>query len=137
MVNRIGLAALLLALAAPSWAAGQALQDARRLTNANALATYDGGCAGGSCGAQEPVCEDEACRVHRAAEGAPAKGVIVVAEDRGARPVLGAEVPNPALSADKTVSQDKPGFLRRLFSAVIGGLLGAGGGFFLSKMLAK
>lgn len=164
MVNRIGLAALLLSLAAPSWAAGDAaLQDARRLAGGGALGTYDGGCTGGSCGAQPTACAGESCRIDQASEGALQKGGLVVLKDREPRPALAAVVPNPALGDDKEGTKDKPGFFSKLLSgkglmyglggaaagagigwlvggpigALVGGLLGALGGFFLSKMLAK
>ncbi|MDD5305298.1 MAG: hypothetical protein PHS14_19550 [Elusimicrobia bacterium] len=164
MVNRTALAALLLALSSPSWAAGDAaLQQARGLAGGNALATYDGGCTGGSCGAPAPVCEGESCRINRASAGALQTGGLVVAKDNGPRAAMSAEVPAPALGEDKDGAKDKPGFFSKLFSgkglmyglggaaagagigwmvggpigAVIGGLIGAIGGFFLSKMLAK
>ena len=161
MVNRIGLAALLLALAAPSWAA-TALQDARAVA-AGGLGTYDGGCAGGSCGAAVSACQDEACRINEVSRNALKTGGLTVAEASGARPSFTAEVPAPKLGEDKEGSKDKPGFFSGLFSgkglmyglggaaagagigwlvggpigAVVGGLLGALGGFFLSKTLAK
>jgi hypothetical protein len=163
MTNRTALAALLLALASPSWAAGNAaLQQARTLAGGNAGA-YDNGCTAGSCGAQAPVCQDETCRINRAAEGALQTGGLIVAKDNGMRATVSAEVPAPPLGEDKEGSKDKPGFFSKLFSgsglgyslggaaagagigwlvggpigAVIGGLLGAVGGFFMSKMLAK
>lgn len=160
MVNRIGLTALLLALAAPSWA-NPALQDARGA--ARNLGVYDGGCTGGSCGAAVTACEGEACRIDATADKALQKGGLVVAPDNGARPAMTAEVPAPALGEDKEGAKDKPGFFKNLMSgkglmyglggaaagagigfllggpvgALIGGLLGGLGGFFLSKMLAK
>lgn len=160
MVNRTAFAALLLALAAPAWANNAALQDARTLAGGNALATYDGGCSGGSCGAQAPVCEGASCRINRASAGALQNGgLVVAAQGNGPRAAMSAEVPAPNLGEDEKGSKDKPGFFRKIFSgkglmyglggagigwlvggpigAVIGGLLGAVGGFFLSKMLAK
>lgn len=160
MVNRIGLAALLLALAAPSWA-NNALRDARGA--AGNLGVYDGGCTGGSCGTTVTACEGAACRIDATADKALKTGGLVVAADRGARPALIAEVPAPALGEDKEGAKDKPGFFKSLMSgkglmygvggaaagagvgfllggpigALIGGLLGGIGGFFLSKMLAK
>ena len=162
MVNRTALAALLLALAAPAWATGEALQDARRLAGGNA-AIYDNGCSGGSCGARAPLCEGEACRINKAADEAQRTGGLTVVDDRGARPIMKAEVPAPSLGKDEEGAKDKPGFFSKLLSgkglmyglggvaagagigwlvggpigAIIGGLIGAIGGFFLSKMLAK
>ena len=161
MVNRIGLAALLLALAAPSWA-NNALQDARTVAGGG-LGTYDGGCAGGSCGASVAACEGEACRINATSQNALKPGGLVVAQSRGETPALTAEVPAPDLVADGKGAKDKPGFFSKLFSgkglmyglgvatagagigflvggpvgAVIGGLIGAFGAFFLSKTLAK
>jgi hypothetical protein len=161
MVNRIGLAAVLLALAAPSWA-NNALQDARGVAGGG-LSAYDGGCTGGSCGAAVPACEGEACRIDATAQNALKTGGLTMTAARDARPSLTAEVPAPKLGEDKEGSKDKPGFFSRLMSgkglmyglggaaagagigwlvggpvgAVIGGLLGGLGGFFLSKMLAK
>lgn len=144
-VNRTALAAILLALASPSWAAGTALQDARRLAGGK-VETYDGGCTGGSCGAQEPICENEACRINRAADGALQTGGLVVREGREPRPAVIAEVPAPALTPDKKGSHRRistlggaaagAGIGWRLggvIGALIGGLIGAIGGFFLSK----
>lgn len=161
MVNRIGLAAVLLALAAPSWA-NKALQDARAVAGGG-IASYDGGCSGGSCGAQVSACEGEACRIDAVSRNALKTGGLSVTADRGVRPSMKAEVPAPALGEDKEGAKDKPGFFSKLLSgkglmyglggaaagagigwlvggpvgAVVGGLLGALGGFFLSKMLAK
>lgn len=160
MVNRIGLTALLLALAAPSWA-NNALHEARGA--AGSLGVYDGGCSVGSCGAAVTPCVGDACRIDATADKALRKGGLVVAEDRGIRPAMTAEVPAPALGDDKEGAKDKPGFFKKLMSgkglmyglggaaagagigflvggpvgALIGGLLGGLGGFFLSKMLAK
>ena len=126
------------------------------------LGAYDGGCTGGSCGAEEPVCTGETCRINRTSNYALKTGGLAVADSKP-RVSMRAEVPAPALGADKEGSKDKPGFFSKLFSgkglmyglggaaagagigfllggpigAVIGGLLGAVGGFFLSKMLAK
>ena len=158
MVNRTALAALLLALAAPSWAAGDtALQQAKGLTSGG-VANWDGGRT------QTPGCEGEACRqINQASDGALKTGSLAVAKDNGSRVTMSAEVPAPGLSDDAEGAKNKPGFFSRLFSgkgvmyglggaaagagvgfllggpvgAVIGGLLGALGGFFLSKMLAK
>jgi len=161
MVNRIGLAALLLALAAPTWA-NNALQDARAVAGGG-LSSYDGGCSGGSCGAAVPACTGDACRIEATSRNALKTGGLTVVAEREPRPALTAEVPAPALGQDKEGSKDKPGFFSRLMSgkglmyglggaaagagigwlvggpigAVIGGLLGGLGGFFLSKMLAK
>ncbi|MCR4296075.1 MAG: hypothetical protein NUW21_11110 [Elusimicrobia bacterium] len=160
MVNRIGLTALLLALAAPSWA-NTALQDARGA--ARNLGAYDGGCAGGSCGAQVTPCEGEACRINATSQNALTTGGLVVVPEKDARPAMTAEVPAPELGEDKEGAKDKPGFFKNLMSgkglmyglggaaagaglgflvggpvgALIGGLLGGLGGFFLSKLLAK
>lgn len=151
MVNRIGLTALLLALAAPSWA-NTALQDARGA--ARNLGAYDGGCAGGSCGAEVTI--------NATAQNALKKDGLVVAES-APRPAMIAEVPAPDLKSDAPGAKDKPGFFKNLMSgkglmyglggaaagagvgflvggpvgALIGGLLGGLGGFFLSKFLAK
>jgi hypothetical protein len=157
MVNRTALAALLLALASPSWSAGDAaLQQANGLT-AGGAANWDG------ARTSTPGCEGEACRINRASDGALQTGSLPVAKDNGPRISVSAEVPAPTLSKDAEGSKDKPGFFSKLFSgkglmyglggaaagagigfllggpvgAVIGGLLGALGGFFLSKMLAK
>ena len=163
MVNRTALAALLLALAAPTWANSTALQDARQIAGGKALSAYDGGCSGGSCGAQTAVCADEACRINQASKDALTTGGLVVTPAREPRPAMVAEVPAPTLGKDEEGAKDKPGFLSNLFSgkglmyglggaaagagigfllggpigALIGGLLGAVGGFFLSKLLAK
>ena len=157
MVNRTALTALLLALAAPSWANTAALQDAQRMTGGNNLRSYDGGCTGGSCGAQESV------RIQLASDGALKTGGLTVTEARPSRQSMIAMVPAPSLNADKKDAKDKPGFFSNLFSgkglmyglggaaagagigfllggpigAIVGGLLGAVGGFFLSKLLAK
>ncbi len=162
MVNRLGLAAVLLALAAPSEAENLALSQARGLSGGSA-ATYDGGCTGGSCGAAAPACEGEACRIKAASDGALKTGDLVVNKEGERRPTMRAVVPAPSLGADKEGSKDKPGFFGKLFSgkglmyglggaatgagvgfllggplgALIGGLLGAVAGLFLSKMLAK
>ncbi len=162
MTNRTALAALILTLAGPSWAGGQALQDARTMAGGNA-AGYDGGCTAGSCGAQVSECHDEACRIQHASDGAMKTGGLTVVPDNGVRPVMSAEVPAPSLNPDKEGAKNKPGFFSKLISgkgliyglggaaigagvgwliggpigAVIGGLLGAIGGFFLSKLLAK
>ena len=151
MMNRTALAALLLTLAAPSWATGEALQSAGRLAaGGSASATYDG-----TRGSQRPVSEGEAGRIQRASDGALATGGLVVAKDR-------VEVPAPSLVADSPGSKDKPGFFKNLFSGkgwmyslggavagagigwwvggmigAVGGLLGAAIGFYLSKLLAK
>src|SRR5438046_947980 len=106
MVNRIALATMLLALAAPSWASGEALQDARTMANGG-VGAYDGGCTGGSCGARSIV---------TASDGALKTGGLVTTEDRGPRPAMRAEVPAPGLGEDKEGSKDKPGFFKRLFS---------------------
>lgn len=161
MPNRIALAALLLALAAPSWA-NTALHEAKQLAGGK-IGTYDGGCTGGSCGAVQPPCQGEACRIKAASDGALTRGIYVVNKDKGARTAMTASVPTPTLGKDAEGSKDKPGFFSKLMSgkglmyglggaaagagigwlvggpigAVIGGLLGALGGFFLSKMLAK
>ncbi|MBI2385386.1 MAG: hypothetical protein HYV14_05155 [Elusimicrobia bacterium] len=161
MVNRIGLAALLLALAAPV-RANNALSDARGVAGGR-LSSYDGGCTGGSCGAAVTACEGEACRIDAVSQNALKTGGLTVAKDNGSRPAMTAEVPAPALGEDKEGSKDKPGFFSKLLSgkglmyglggaaagagigwlvggpigAVVGGLLGALGGFFLSKMLSK
>ncbi len=160
MVNRIGLAAVLLALAAPSWAQNAALDQARGA--GRNLGTYDNGCTGGSCGVVEPPCEGAACRINSASAGALKTGGLVVAKD-APRPSMKAVVPAPEMTPDEKGAKDKPGFFKKIFSgkglmyglggaaagagigwliggpigAVIGGLLGAIGGFFLSKMLAK
>ncbi|MDP3542676.1 MAG: hypothetical protein Q8T11_09455 [Elusimicrobiota bacterium] len=160
MVNRIGLTALLLALAAPSWA-NTALQDARGA--ARNLGAYDGGCVTGSCGAEATACVGESCRINAASQGALKTGGLVVAPDGGPRSTMIAEVPAPDLKDDAPGAKDKPGFFKNLMSgkglmyglggaaagagvgflvggpvgALIGGLLGGLGGFFLSKMLAK
>lgn len=158
MVNRTALvAALLLALAAPSWA-NDALQDARGAANPNA--SWDGGCTGGSCGSQVSPADG---RINDAVAGALNTNSLAVAPDRGPRPAMSAQVPTPKLGDDAEGAKDKPGFFSKLFSgkglmyglggaaagagigwlvggpigAVVGGLLGAIGGFFLSKMLAK
>jgi len=161
MVNRIGLAAVLLALSGPSWAAGNALQDAKVMAGGQ-VGSYDGGCTGGSCGAVETPCEGEACRIKAASDGALQKGGLVVVKSE-TRPIMSANVPAPSLGADEAGSKDKPGFFSKLMSgkglmyglggaaagagigwlvggpigAIVGGLIGAIGGFFLSKMLAK
>ena len=155
MVNRTALAALLLALASPSWSAGDtAFQQANGLTGG---ASWDG------ARTPAPGCEGEACRINRASDGALQTGSLPVAKDNGPRMAMSAEVPSPTLGKDAEGSKDKPGFFSKLFSgkglmyglggaaagagvgfllggpigAVIGGLLGGLGGFFLSKMLAK
>lgn len=164
MVNRIAVAAILLALAAPSRAAGNAMGDAKVIANGSGLGQYDGGCTGGSCGAQVavPNCADETCRIQRASDEALRSNSLVTAEVRP-RAAMVAEVPAPALGADKEGAKDKPGFFSKLWSgkgllygaagagigagvgwlvggpigAIIGGLLGAVGGFFLSKLLSR
>ena len=163
MPNRTALAALLLALATPSWADNRALQDARRLAGGKtALGAYDGGCSGGSCGAEAPVCADENCRINRAVGGAMQTGGLSVADSKP-RQAMVAEVPAPALDADKKGAKNKPGFFSKPLSgkslmydlggaaagagigfllggpvgALIGGLVGALGGFLLSKLLSK
>lgn len=157
MVNRTALAALILVLTSPSWAAGEAaLQQAKALNNGGST-NWDGAIT------QPRGCEGENCKINRAVEGALTTGGLTVTEARGARPIMSAEVPAPTLGEDKPGSKDKPGFFSNLFSgkglmyslggaaagagigfllggpvgALIGGLLGAVGGFFLSKMLAK
>ena len=101
MVNRTALTALLLALAAPSWANTAALQDAQRMTGGNNLRSYDGGCTGGSCGAQESV------RIQRASDGALKTGGLTVTEARPSRQSMIAEVPAPSLNADKKDAKGK------------------------------
>jgi len=161
MVNRIGLAAVLLALSGPTWAAGTALQDAKVMASGQ-VGSYDGGCTGGSCGAVETPCEGEACRIKAASNGALQTGGLMVVKSE-TRPIMSANVPTPALGADEKDGKDKPGFFSKLTSgkglmyglggaaagagigwlvggpigALVGGLIGAIGGFFLSKMLAK
>ncbi len=161
MVNRIGLAAVLLALAAPTWA-NNALQDARGVAGGR-LSSYDGGCSGGSCGAAVTACEGEACRINATSANALKTGGLTVVKDNGPRPAMAAEVPAPTLGLDKEGSKDKPGFFSKLMSgkglmyglggaaagagigwlvggpigAVVGALLGGLGGFFLSKLLSK
>lgn len=161
MVNRIGLAAVLLALSGPSWAAGTALQDAKVMAGGQ-VGSYDGGCTGGSCGTAETPCVGEACRIKAASDGALEKGGLVVVQSE-TRPIMSATVPAPSLGADEPGGKDKPGFFSKLLSgkgllyglgsaaagagigwlvggpigAIVGGLIGAIGGFFLSKMLAK
>jgi hypothetical protein len=161
MVNRIGLAAVLLALAAPTWA-NNALHDARAVAGGG-LSSYDGGCSGGSCGAAVPACSGDACRIEATSRNALKTGGLTVVKDNGSRPALAAEVPAPTLGQDKEGSKDKPGFFSKLMSgkglmyglggaaagagigwlvggpigAVVGALLGGLGGFFLSKLLSK
>jgi hypothetical protein len=162
MVNRTALAALLLTLAAPSWANTAALQDARTLNNGGAAA-YDGGCTGGSCGAEETS-------IRTASAGALQTGGLTVVKGHEPRPAMIAEVPEPKFNDDKPGAKDKPGFFSKLFSgkglmytlggaaaggglgwlagaaigsiggpigAVVGALVGGLLGFFLSKMMAK
>jgi hypothetical protein len=162
MLNRTALAALLLALAAPSWANTAALQEARTLNNGGAAA-YDGGCTGGSCGAEESA-------IDGASRGALQTGGLTVVKGREPRPAMIAEVPNPDFVKDEKDAKDKPGFFKRLFSgkglmytlggaaaggglgwlagaaigsvggpigAVVGALVGGLLGFFLAKMMAK
>lgn len=155
MLDRIASAALLLALAAPSWA-NTALQDAQNLAGGRS-GTYDGSRT------LSTSCAGADCRINAASDGALTRGGLVVNKDTGSRPAMTASVPAPELGADKEGSKDKPGFFSKLLSgkglmyglggaaagagigwlvggpvgAVIGGLLGALGGFFLSKMLAK
>ena len=164
MIYKTAAAALLLALSAPSYAENRPLGEARTMAGGkSALSGYDGGCSGGSCGAEDlSVCADETCRINRSAGSALKTGGLPVAEVKP-RPVMRAEVPAPKLGADKEGAKDKPGFFSNLFSgkslmyglggaaagagvgfllggpigALIGGLLGAVGGFFLSKLLAK
>lgn len=149
MVNRTALAALLLALSAPAWAADVVPGGAE----------FDGGCTAGSCGAQVTPADG---RINDAVAGALSTKPLAVAD---AKPhfAMTASVPAPGLGEDKEGSKDKPGFFSKLLSgkglmyglggaaagagigwlvggpigAVVGGLLGAIGGFFLSKMLAK
>lgn len=154
MVNRIALAALLLALAAPS-RANNALSDANNI--AGGRAGFDG------TRAVPAACEGAACRINAASDGALTKGGLAVANTSVPRPTMTASVPTPALGEDKEGSKDKPGFFKKLLSgkglmyglggaaagagigwliggpigALVGGLLGALGGYFLSKMLAK
>lgn len=161
MVNRTGLAALFLALAAPTWA-GNALQDARAVAGGG-LSSYDGGCSGGSCGAAVAACEGEACRINATSANALKTGGLTVVAEREPKPAMTAEVPAPPLGLDKDGAKDKPGFFSKLMSgkglmyglggaaagagigwlvggpigAVAGALLGGLGGFFLSKMLSK
>jgi len=159
MVNRTALAALLLALSGPSWAAGEALKDARALAGGNA-SIYDKGCSGGSCGAQAYVCTDEACEIEEASKGALQQGGLVVAPSQP-RQAMVAEVPAPSLNPDKPGAKDRPGFFKKHglslayglggaaagagigwlvggpIGAVLGGLIGAGVGFFLSKLLSR
>jgi hypothetical protein len=162
MVNRTALAALLLALAAPSWANTAALQEARVLNNGGAAA-YDGGCTGGSCGAEESA-------IDGSARGALKTGGLTVVKGIEPRPAMIAEVPNPEFTKDKDGAKDKPGFFKRLLSgkglmytvggaaagaglgwlagaaigsvggpigAAVGALVGGLLGFFLAKMMAK
>lgn len=163
MIYKTALAALLLTLSAPAWADNRALQDARGMAGGNAgLGAYDGGCSGGSCGVEEPVCTGDSCRINHASADALKVGGLAVADSKP-RAAMVAEVPAPKLVADKEGSKDKPGFFKNLLSgkglmyglggaaagagigfllggpvgALIGGLLGAVGGFFLSKLLAK
>jgi hypothetical protein len=134
MMNRTALAALLLALAGPSWANNAALREAQVLSNGGA-ASYDGGCTGGSCGA-EPVCEGEGCRIRRASAGALATGGLTVRQERLPRSAMAAEVPNPGFDEDKSGAKDKPGFFKRLFSGkgllyTLGGAaIGGGAGWY-------
>jgi hypothetical protein len=137
MVNRTALTALLLALAAaPSWAASNAALREAQTLNAGGPAAYDGGCTGGSCGAQETVCEGEGCSIRRASAGALATGGLEVRADRAPRAAMIAEVPNPPLGVDKEGSKDKPGFFKRLFSGkglmyTLGGAaIGGGAGWY-------
>lgn len=157
MVNRTTLAALLLALTSPSWAAPDtALQQANGLTTGGA-ANWDGSRT------QVRACEGEACKINHASDGALQTESLPVAKHSGPRMGMSADVPSPALGKDAEGSKDKPGFFSKLFSgkglmyslggaaagagigfllggpigALIGGLLGGLGGFFLSKMLAK
>lgn len=158
MLNRTALAALLLTLASSSWAAGEALQDAR-VIEAGRVGMYDGA---PDRDAVEP-CEGEACRINASADGALKTGGLVVVPASDQRPAMKAVVPAPELNDDAPGAKDKPGFFKNLFSgkgllyglggaaagagigwliggpigAIIGGLIGAVGGFFLSKMLAK
>lgn len=158
MVNRTALVILLLAAAAPSW--GDALAEARRLQAGPEMRAFDGGVQRADL---VTPCADEECRIRRASQGALTTGGLTVVKDSGPRAAVAAEVPAPALGADKEGSKDKPGFFSKLLSgkgllygaggalagagvgwliggpigAVIGGLLGAVGGFFLSKLLAK
>ena len=60
MANRTTLSALLLLLAAPLWANGQALQDAKTLAGGKSGA-YDGGCTAGSCGTSSQCCGTLTC----------------------------------------------------------------------------
>jgi len=162
MVNRTALGALLLALASPAWANNKALQDARTLNNGGS-ASYDGGCTGGSCGAEESL-------IQASSAGALKTGGLTVVNGRQPRPSAIAQVPNPALSGDEKGSKDKPGFFSKLFKgkglmytaggaaaggglgwlagaaigsvggpigAVVGALVGGLFGFLLSKLLAK
>ena len=162
MVHRLGLAALLLALTVPSWAAGEAYRDARAVAGGQ-LGVYDGGCTGGSCGVPVQTCQDEACRINRAAAGALRTDNLITARAGAPTPTLTAEVPAPDLHPDGPNAKKKPGFFSKLWSskgllyglgsaaagagigwlvggpvgALIGGLLGAVAGFFMSRMLAK
>lgn len=162
MVHRLGLAALFLALAAPSWAAGEAYRDARAVAGGQ-LGVYDGGCTGGSCGVPVSACRDEACRINRTAAGAMRTDGLVTAKSGDPVPTLVAEVPAPDLNPDGPNAKDKPGFFSNVWKskgllyglgtaaagagigwlvggpagALIGGLIGAVAGFFLSRMLSK
>lgn len=138
MVNRIGLLALILGLS-PILAGAQALQDAKTLAGGKSGA-YDGGCSAGSCGSQVSVCQDEACRIQEASNGAMKTGGLVVAPGGEARPPIVAEVPAPALNPDKEGAKDKPSWFSRKIG--VGGVLwglggaaaGAGLGFLLGSL---
>lgn len=158
MLNRTALAALLLALAAPSWATGEAMRDAR-VIEAGRVGMYDGA---PDRIAVEP-CEGEACRINATADAALRTGGLTVIPADERRPAMKAVVPAPDLNEDAPGAKDKPGFFKNLMSskgllyglgtaavgagigwlvgglvgAVIGAVIGAVAGYVMSKMLAK
>ncbi len=149
MLNRTALAALLLALASPSWAAGEALRDARVIDS-------------GRVGAYDGAPDRAAVEINASADNALKTGGLVFSPAVD-RPAMKAVVPAPDLNEDAPGAKDKPGFFKNLMSskgllyslgtaaagagigwlvggpigAIVGGLIGAIGGYFMSKMLAK
>jgi hypothetical protein len=108
--------------------------------------SYDGGCTGGSCRVDAPVpagCADGRCRVVNASRDALSTGGLVTAERKvnaNSRPVMSAQVPAPALSADREGAMSRRGggnFFKKLFDGKCalfglgGAAVGGGIGFLL------
>lgn len=119
-----------MALAAPAFAGGEALGDARTVAGGN-FGAYDNGCTGGSCGGSADI--------DGSADGALRRGGLVTAGTKARTPMV-AVVPAPKLAADKDGDIKKkggPGFFGKIFGSkgfmfgAGGAVVGAGVGFLL------